>query len=145
MNQVAELSGVGWEVSERWAEKEVRGWTARQRQMLLAVLHRTFTLRPVWPRALWLPVRCLSCTWLHMFCGKNLTLQVNLKPFCGEHKVRLKDREQMLTSTELLSSSLGQGNLENISSCINITFLMQSELGQLLIFFRICIKSHSRI
>lgn len=124
--------GLGSEWDMSWEGS--MGVDSKAEANAVAVLHRSFTLRPAWPCVSWLPVPPLCCTQLHVLCGDTLILQANLKTFCGEQKVRLKDRKQMLASTELLSSRLCQGNLGDISFFRNVIFLLQSKLGQILIF-----------
>lgn len=50
-----------------------------------------------------------------LFCGETIILQLNLKMFCGERKVRLEEVKEILASTGLLSSNLCQGDLGDAS------------------------------
>lgn len=144
MNQVAKLCGVGGEMSERWAEKEVWGWTARQRQMLwlcsidpspsdqcdhcavatcpLPVLHMA-------PHAFWRDFNPPSQPQTSLWGAKGET----------------KRQEGNAGFPRIIIQQVCQGNLEDISSCRNVTFLLQSKFGQILILFRISLKSCSRI
>ena len=57
-----------------------------------------------------------------LFCGEVIILQINLKMFCEERKVRLEEVKEILASTGLLSSNLCQGSLGDASFCCEKKF-----------------------